>query len=113
MYSIVYGWCTNTTDKKLETFPEFAPINKKHNNESAILLLEIIKSICCNFVAEKNKVLAAIQIQKKAMSWRKSEGSTIAYYNYQFMNRASAAKSRSRIFQLPGVIDIALKEKYS
>ena len=86
MYSIVYGKFTNTMKHKLETFPEFSPIKDKQDHESAILILEIIKSICYNFEVEKKKVLAVIQTYTKATSWRNSEGLRIAEYNDQFMN---------------------------
>ena len=60
MYIIVYGQCTNTMKQKLETFPAFAQIKEKQDHESAILILELIKSICYNFESENNKVLSAI-----------------------------------------------------
>ena len=68
VYIIIYGRCTKRMKQKLDTFPAFAPIKEKQDHGSAILLLGLIKSICYNFEAEKNKVLAAIQNQKKAMS---------------------------------------------
>ena len=86
MHSIVYGQCTDTIKQKLYTLPAFAPIKDKQDHESAILILEIIKSICYNFEVEKKKVLAVIQTYTKATSWRNSEGLRIAEYNDQFMN---------------------------
>ena len=46
------------------------------------------------------------------MSWRQYEGSKIAEYNDQFMNRAISVEECGRIFQLPGVINIVLKDKH-
>ena len=46
MYRILYGKCTDTMKQKLETSPAFTPIKEKQDHESAILILEIIKSIC-------------------------------------------------------------------
>ena len=111
MCSIVYGQCTDTMKQKLETLPAFVPIKEKQDHESAILLLDLIKSTCYNFEAEKNKVLAAIQTQKKAMSWRQSEWSTIAEYNDQFMNQARVSEACGGTFKLPGVTEIVLKDK--
>ena len=91
----------------------FAPIKEKQDHESAILLLDLIKSICYNFEAENNKVLADIQSQKKAMSWRNYEGSTIAEYNDQFMNQTIVAEACGGKFQLPGMINLVSKEKHS
>ena len=56
--------------QKLYTLPAFVTIKEKQYHESAILLLDLINIICYNFEAENNKVLAAIQTQKKSMSWR-------------------------------------------
>ena len=67
MYSIVYGKCNDTMKQKLGIFPKFAPIREKQDHKLAIPILEIIKSICYNFEAKKNKLLEAIQNQKKAM----------------------------------------------
>ena len=47
------------------------------------------------------------------MSWRQSEGSTIVEYNDQFMNPSRVDEIFGRTFQLPGVIDIVLKDKHS
>ena len=92
MYRIVYGqYCTDTMKQKPETFPTFASIKEKHDHESSILILDLIKSICYNFEGENNKVLADIQTKKKAVSWRQSEGSNIVECNYRFMNRAIVA----------------------
>ena len=67
VYIIIYGQCTNTMKQKLETFPEFAPINEKQDRESSTFLLGHIKSICYHFKAYENQVLASIQTQKKYM----------------------------------------------
>ena len=75
--------------------------------------MDIIKSICYNFEADKNEVLTAIQTQKKATSWRKSEGSKIVEYNDQLMNQTIFAEVCGGTFQLPGVIYIVLKDKHS
>ena len=48
MYRIFYGECTNTMKHKLETFPVFVPTEDKQDQESSILLLKLIKSICYN-----------------------------------------------------------------
>ena len=72
IYSIVYVQCNVKMKQRLETFPAFASIKEKDDHKSYILLLDTIKRICCNFEAEKNKVLEAIQTQKKTMRWRKS-----------------------------------------
>ena len=77
MYSIVYGYYTDTINQKLDTLPEFAPIKQKQDHESDVWILEIIKSICYNFESEKNKVMEYIQSHKKPMRWWKSEVSTI------------------------------------
>ena len=74
--------------------------------------MELIKIICYNFEAEKNKELADIKTKKKAMIWRKSEGSTIVDYNDQFMNRERVAEACGGTFQLPGVTARVLKEKH-
>ena len=74
--------------------------------------MELIKRICYNFEAENNKVLAYIQTQKKAMSWRHSKGSTISEYNDQFTNQEKVAEACGGKFKLPGVIDIVLKDKH-
>ena len=47
------------------------------------------------------------------MSWKQSEGSTITEYNYQFMNQARVVEACGGTFQLPGVINIVLKDKHS
>ena len=70
MYSIVYGQYIGTTKQKLETFLVFAQIKEKQDHNLDIMILEIIRRICYNFEAKKNKVLAAIQTQKKTMSLR-------------------------------------------
>ena len=57
--------------------------------------------------------MAAIQTQKKAMSWQKSEGSIIAEYNDQFMILSRVSEACGGTFQLPEVIDILLKEKHN
>ena len=50
-----------------------------------------------------------MQTQKKAMIWRNSKGSTIAEYNYQFMNQAEACGGT---FHIPRVINILLTDKH-
>ena len=57
--------------------------------------------------------MAAIQTQKKDMSWRQSKWSTIAEYNDQFLNLARVAEACDRTIQIPGVINIVLKDKHS
>ena len=47
------------------------------------------------------------------MSCRQSKGSTIAEYNDNFMNRARIAESWGGALQLPGVINIVFKDKFS
>ena len=47
------------------------------------------------------------------MSWKKSEGSTIAEYNDQFMYQERFAEACCGTFQIQGVINIVLKEKHS
>ena len=77
-------------ERKVPEYTEFLqekqPRQEKQYHESLILILDIIKSTCYNFEAEKNKVLEEILNHKKAMKWRQSEWSTIAEYNYQFIN---------------------------
>ena len=73
------------------------------------MILEIIRRICYNFEAKKNKVLAAIQTHKKDMIWRKYEGSIIAEYNDQFMNQEKVSEACGGTFKTPGVIHIVLK----
>ena len=70
MYSILYGQYIYTMKQKLETFPDFTQIKEKQDQKLAILLSDIIKSICYNFGTQKNKVLEAIHTQKKATRWR-------------------------------------------
>ena len=113
IYSIIYGKCTDTMKQKLETLPAFSPIKEKQDYKSTILLLNIINSIYCNFESEKNKVLVAIQTQKKIISWRQSEGSTIAECNDQFMNQERVAEACVGTIQLLRVVDVSLKDKRS
>ena len=47
------------------------------------------------------------------MSFRKSEGSKISECNYQFVKRERVAEACGGEFQLPVLIDMALKYKYS
>ena len=47
------------------------------------------------------------------MSWRQSEGTKITGYNDQFMYQERVAETCGGTFQLPGVIDIVLKDKHS
>ena len=98
---------------KLDSFPVFVPVKEKQDNKLATLILDLIKSICCNFEAEKNKVLKSTKTQNKAMRWQKSEGSKIAEYNYQCMDRAIADEECGGTFQIPGVIDKVLRDKHS
>ena len=75
--------------------------------------MEFINIICYNFESDKNKVLEAIQTQKKAMRLQHYKGSTIAEYNYQFMNRVRFAEACGGTFKIPEVIYILLRDKHN
>ena len=46
IYITVYGQCIYTVKHKPYTLPEFVPIKEKKDHISAILILDLIKSIC-------------------------------------------------------------------
>ena len=57
--------------------------------------------------------MSDIQTQKKSMSCKQSEGSTIVDYNEKFMNRVRVSEACGRTFQIPGAIEIILDDKHS